>query len=317
MMIEESFDTKNSVLIEVQEPLFKERNVQLVIKRDDLIHDEVSGNKWRKLKYNILKCADRKHEGILTFGGAYSNHLLATAYACSVLGLKSVGIVRGDELNEKSNKTLERCHSLGMKLVFVSREEYNLRKEKFYKDELAGDYSNFWMVPEGGANYYGVLGCQELLGEIDIEFDEVFVAQGTTTTSAGIALSLPPNSRLNVVPVLKGFNSKMEMKSLLISSGYEQEFVEECISEVRVVDEYHFGGYGKYSDDLLSFIRAFYTRHKIKLDPIYTGKVMFGLYDMIEKGELDGKRILFIHTGGIQGSAGVEANTGLPLYPEI
>lgn len=314
MKPEEHFDTKRSTLDEIHESFFDEHNVRLLIKRDDRIHKDVSGNKWRKLKYNVLKCLDRKNEGIITFGGAYSNHLVATSAACKELGLKSIGIIRGDELNAESNVTLKRCSDNGMNLVFVSREEYSQRNEKYYQDEVVSDHPNYWLVPEGGANYYGVLGCQEILGEIDADFDEVFVAQGTTTTSVGVALSIPMEVNLNVIPVLKGFNSIQEMKALLSLGGFESGFVEEALEDVHVNSNFHFGGYGKYNDELLSFVSNFYKNHKIKLDPIYTGKVMYGIYDAIMKGQLQDKTILFIHTGGIQGASGIEDKAGRRLY---
>lgn len=308
------FDTKNAVVQEITDPLFEEHRVNVFIKRDDLIHQEVSGNKWRKLKYNVDKCFDEKLEGILTFGGAYSNHLVATAAACKEVGLLSVGIVRGDELNPQSNETLKRCSEYGMKLVFVSREEYVIKDEPAYLKQLHIDYPSFHIVPEGGANYLGMIGCQQMMNEITIDFDEVFVAQGTTTTSCGIALALDEGQILHAVPVLKGFDSIPEMRSLFRGSGIEEEYIDELLESVVVHDNYHFGGYGKYNPELLEFIQSTYRDHGLKLDPVYTGKAFYALIDQISSGKLDGKRVLFIHTGGIQGSRSIEEREGISLY---
>lgn len=308
------FDPKRSILQKVDLAIFNNRNVNLFVKRDDLIDVDVSGNKWRKLKYNIAQAKQFKNDGILTFGGAFSNHLLATAAACHVLGLKSIGIVRGDELNSESNETLKACERFGMKLVFVPRDIYSLRHDRIYHEELSKTYPNYFIVPEGGSNYYGMIGCQEIMQDIDVKIDHVFVAQGTTTTSAGIALALPENTILHVVPVLKGFDSKQEMRNLYLRSGIEQGMAEEILEKVDVLSEYHFGGYGKYTDELLQFMEQFFTETKIPLDPIYTGKAMYALVDWILKNDVHNASVLFIHTGGIQGGKEIAKKEGRMFF---
>jgi len=308
------FDLNNAVLDKLISSKHESRGISIYIKRDDLIHPEVSGNKWRKLKYNIEVCINGKKTGILTFGGAYSNHLLAAASACQLAGLKSVGIVRGDELNSQSNHTLQRCSELGMELKFISREEYRMIPDKSYLADVAHEFPNFHIVPEGGANYYGMIGCQEILKEIDVEFDVVFVAQGTTATSCGLLLGLQEDQELYAVPVLKGFDSLSEMKSIFQFSGMEEEWLEEAFSRLNVLNEYHFGGYGKYDDELLNFIKTFYIDHGIKLDPIYTGKAMFAMMKELDDDKWNGKSVVFIHTGGIQGVSSVEAKSGVLLF---
>lgn len=298
-------DTSHSILQEVAFKSINTNGNRLFIKRDDLIHTEVSGNKWRKLKYNVEAAFQKKSEGILTFGGAFSNHLVATAAACSIAGLKSVGIVRGEELNEESNDTLRRCVQYGMELHFISRSEYDFRNEKSFLEELAYRFKNYSIVPEGGANYLGMIGCQEIWREITDHFDLVVVAQGTTTTSVGLLLGLPDKTKFWVVPVLKGFDAKAEMKSLLNYAGIEGELTNELLEKVVVKDAYHFGGYGKYNLELLDFIEAFYQETKIPLDPIYTGKALFGLMKELEVCQLKNQRILFLHTGGIQGARSI------------
>jgi 1-aminocyclopropane-1-carboxylate deaminase len=308
------YSTEKSILQEINDVRFLERNIKLFIKRDDLIHAEVSGNKWRKLKFNIEQVKVLKKEGILTFGGAFSNHLIATASACNKAGIKAVGIVRGDELTENSNETLKRCSELGMTLKFVSREEYRLRNDKLYQSELSNEFENHYIVPEGGANFYGMVGCQEIVSEIGEKYDSIFVAQGTTTTSCGILLSIADNAKLHVIPVLKGFDSLQEMRDMLNYSMFDNELTEDLISKVVVHSEYHFGGYGNYNNELLQFIKSFYQKHKIPLDQVYTGKVMFALYSELEKGNLDNQTVVFIHTGGIQGTKLIQEKEGINLF---
>jgi 1-aminocyclopropane-1-carboxylate deaminase len=307
-------DTSRSILQEVIFTSFNKNGNRLFIKRDDLIHKEVSGNKWRKLKYNLESAKQFKKEGVLTFGGAYSNHLVATAAACSIAGFRSIGIVRGDELNSQSNETLRRCADLGMELHFVSRTEYDLRNEKSYIEDLNYRFPNQYIIPEGGANYLGMIGCQEIMNEFNEEFEVIVVAQGTTTTSSGLLLGLPEESRLWVVPVLRGFDSKSEMRSLLNKSGIEIDMVSDLINRVEVKEDYHFGGYGKYTQELIDFIESFYKETGIPLDPIYTAKAMFALVKETEKLQLKNSRILFIHTGGIQGSKSIFEKEKRDIY---
>jgi 1-aminocyclopropane-1-carboxylate deaminase len=304
------FDLENSIIQKVELAILKERSINLYVKRDDFIDQYVSGNKWRKLKYNVDYAIQMKNEGILTFGGAFSNHLLATAAACHKIGIKSIGIVRGEELTSKSNETLANCELLGMKLVFISREKYSLKNEKSFQEDLSYEFSNFHIVPEGGSNYYGMIGCQQILLETTNDYDYVFVAQGTTTTSAGVLLSLPEKSKLMVVPVLKGFDSIQEMKNLYSNSGLEISYTNELLKRVEVLTDYHFGGYGKYTEELLDFMENFYSQTKIPTDPIYTGKALFTLFKWIEEYNIVNCSIVFIHTGGIQGGKMIAKKEG-------
>ncbi|XOV68502.1 MAG: 1-aminocyclopropane-1-carboxylate deaminase/D-cysteine desulfhydrase [Fluviicola sp.] len=310
----ELFDTSDSVLFPIMDPIFRVHDVRVTVKRDDLIDSEVSGNKWRKLKYNILQCQQYKNEGILTFGGAYSNHLVATAAACKKAGLKSVGVVRGDELNKNSSDTLSRCDELGMHLHFISREEYHLKEERYYHEELLQEFSNLHVVPEGGANYWGMIGCQELVQELHLDFDRIVLAQGTTTTSCGVLMGLETEQKCTVVPVLKGFDSAAEMQRLFKKSGIDAETTQSLLEKTEVLDDYHFGGYAKYDEQLIEFIRSMHTRFSLKFDPVYTGKALFALYDQIQQGKYDGESIVFIHTGGLQGISGIEKRLGEALF---
>lgn len=312
--MEFNLDTSRSIVQELFSDDLQKRKVRLFVKRDDLIDSEISGNKWRKLKFNVLKCQQQKNSGVLTFGGAFSNHLVATASACSKAGLECVGVVRGDELSENSNATLARCHELGMKLHFVSREEYHLRYERYYHESLLEIFTNLLVVPEGGANYYGMIGCQEIVSEMDLKADRFVLAQGTTTTSCGILLATNGNQKVSVVPAMKGYDSLGEMTTLLRKSGVEEQMIKECIQSVDVLSEYHFGGYAKFNEVLIDFIREFKQMHNLELDPVYTGKAMFALMDQIKKGAYDNETIVFVHTGGLQGIAGIESKLGEPLF---
>lgn len=308
------YSTEKSILEKLSFPILEEKNIELFVKRDDLIDAEVSGNKWRKLKYNIEQALANKNNSIVTFGGAFSNHLVATAAACKLVGIRCIGIVRGEELNSNSNETLKRCTEYGMELKFVSRSEYALRNDSLYLKDIHLEYENSFVIPEGGANFYGMIGCQDIIKEIDQDFDHVFIAQGTTTTSCGVLMALSEKTKLHVVPVLKGFDSLSEMKNLLNYSLFDEELTEEILKRVEVHGDAHFGGYGKYTNELLQFIQEFYKEFRIPLDPIYTGKVMFELFECIKNNNIKDTSILFIHTGGVQGSKGVEDKEGIQLY---
>ncbi|MEY4603157.1 MAG: hypothetical protein RIT43_449 [Bacteroidota bacterium] len=299
------FDLSKSIVQRVYPSFLNNTSKKLFVKRDDLIDPLVSGNKWRKLKLNVECVREQKLSGIVTFGGAYSNHLLATASACAKSGLRSVGVVRGHELEARSNSLLEKCHALGMELCFVSREEYALRNEKSFIESFHMRFPNMHIVPEGGANYYGIIGCQSILLECGTVYDRVFVAQGTSTTSCGVASILSEKTVLQVIPVIKGYDSVKEMRMLYSMSGFDKEWTEEIMSNVRVMSDFHFGGYGRYTPELLDFMEQFYQETNIPLDPVYTGKAMFALMDYCRNNPQEEEHLLFIHTGGIEGGRNI------------
>lgn len=269
------------------------KSIELFVKRDDLIHKYVSGNKIRKLKFNIHAFYKNKCHSLVTFGGAFSNHLIATAALCNQLEIPCIGIVRGDELNFNSNQILKKCHSFGMELIFVSRSSY-LEQKKMNGLNFLGGYEH-WFVPEGGANLEGIEGCKEIITEDENNYDYYVVAQGTTTTSLGIALTLPTNSKLIVVPVLKNFNAKLEMQLLLNNVEHWETIVDKII----VLDDFHFGGYAKANSTLNLFIQKVNQLNEMKVESIYTGKALFALNDFLVKSSIRNKKILFIHTGGL------------------
>ena len=269
------------------------KDLELFVKRDDLIHKYISGNKIRKLNQNIFFFYKNKCKKLVTFGGAFSNHLLATAALCNELSIDCVGIVRGEELNVNSNGILKKCSSLGMQLNFVSRSSFS--EQKKMSGLLVKDGIPTWFVPEGGANLEGIEGCKEIVSENEEIFDYYVVAQGTTTTSIGIALALPPSAKIIVVPVLKGFNSKSEMKSVLNNVDLWNVIKDKII----VLDDFHFGGYAKSTNELREFISEINQINKMQIEEVYTGKALYALKNYLEKNFVKNKKVLFIHTGGI------------------
>lgn len=266
--------------------------VHVLVKREDLNHPFVSGNKWWKLKYNLIQAIEQGYDTILTFGGAYSNHIYASAAAAKELGLKSIGIIRGNELSEVDNPTLQFAASQGMQLHFVSREEYRYKNENQFHAGLTEKFGNVYIIPEGGTNAFAIKGTKEL-GEMllnEIEFDVLFVAGGTGGTAAGLALAMP-DKKIKVVSVLKGDFLKDEIFSL----------TESKIKQADVLTDYHFGGYAKYNDTLLDFI-ANWDAKQLPLEHVYTAKVLYAIDDLIKKKYFkSGSKILLLHTGGLQG----------------
>ena len=295
-----------SPLEQLQSEMFKVKELKVYVKRDDLIHSVVSGNKWRKLKLNIERFKNGKYDKLLTFGGAYSNHIAATAGAGELLGIPTIGIIRGDELNEDSNNTLRNANACGMELIFTSRSEYRSRYEKYYHHELRRRHGNVLVVPEGGANFEGVLGCIDVIKEIPEEPDYIITAAGTGTTATGLFLG-SNRSKIIVVPVLKGgIFIKDEIIRLLKEGGYD-DAIPEVDERIHIQTDYHFGGYGKHNQELLDFIDTVNTEFKLPLDQIYTGKMFYGIIDLIEKDFFEsGSTIVALHTGGLQGLSSIK-----------
>jgi 1-aminocyclopropane-1-carboxylate deaminase len=291
-------------------PLLNTEPLQLFVKRDDLIHQEISGNKLRKLQGNLEAAQKAGVKQILTFGGAYSNHLLASAAAANALGFQIIGRVRGEELNAQSNMLLKHCAQLGMQLEFVSRSSYQAQKHQSGLQHI--DDQETWVIPEGGANPEGLLGCAEIYQEAVAQnnnqhFDFVCLAQGTTTTSLGILAALPPSTKLLVIPVLKGFDSISEMQTLIKAAQQNQHatHLQFPLQQVQVLDNYHHGGYAKTTPELLNFTEQFNATNQFPIEPVYTAKALFALQDFLieshKKADFtpQSKKILFIHTGGV------------------
>lgn len=283
-------------LQEISDKLIEEAGIKLFIKRDDLIHPTVSGNKWRKLKYSILKAKSENETTILTFGGAYSNHLYATAAAGNALGFQTIGIVRGEELAEKESATLKFCREKDMQLHFVSRQEYKLRHSEEYVRQLAEQFDFPFIIPEGGTSDLALKGVAEMVEEVrgQLEFDPDYfaVAAGTGGTAAGIRAA---NADVLAFSALKGGGFlENEIDELL--TNYENK------GKLKLVTDYHFGGYAKWNAELMYFIESFKGNYGIQLEQVYTGKMFFGLFELIRNGYFaKGSVIVAVHTGGLQG----------------
>ncbi|MES2810401.1 MAG: pyridoxal-phosphate dependent enzyme [Bacteroidota bacterium] len=280
---------------QINHTVFAERDLSVFIKRDDLIHPIISGNKWRKLKYLLKKAQAANKTHLVTFGGAYSNHLLATAGAGAKFGFKTTGIVRGEEVN---NDTLFMCRLHGMNLFFVDRDSYRDKLTLFNK--FFGDDEQAMFINEGGASPEAAQGCSELVEELTDTYDHIFAACGTGTMSAGIINGLTGQqltTTFNGIPVFKnGGFIRDEIDKLLTTPAYYQ-----------LHTDYHFGGYGKANDELINFIKTFVADTGILIDPIYTGKMLYAIYDLAQKGYFKpGSKILAIHSGGIWGLLGMK-----------
>lgn len=279
-----------SPLEELHGNLFSEKKVRVFIKRDDMIHPIVSGNKWRKLKYNIQQAKLEGKNTILTVGGAFSNHLVATAAAANEFSLKSIGIVRGEELNQHSNSNLKNCTDFGMQLVFIPRSQYAKRYDvDFFETIMAAHNwpaSEIYSVPEGGANILAEKGCHEIVDEIEIPFDYLCTSAGTGATARGLLKRLTPKQQLLVFPALKTNDYSFLMGES--KEGY------------AVFRDYALGGYAKKTPELVQFIRQFYLDHKVELDYVYTGKMLYGVMDLIQKDYFTkGSTLILLHTGGL------------------
>ncbi len=263
------------------------------MKRDDLIDPFISGNKWRKLKFILQDASMQQKNHLVTFGGAYSNHLLATAAAAAKNKLSATAFVRGEEVK---NEMLMLCQLFGMKLIFTSRENYK-NKPRLFAEHFKND-ADAYFINEGGANEQAILGCAEIIGELPQQFDHIFCAAGTGTTAAGLLNGIQqhaPSTQLHVVPVLKGGE--------FIRHEIEQYIRD--LSNLQLHTEYHFGGYAKTTSELITFIKKFTASSGILIDPIYTGKMMFAINDLMQQNLISkDDKILAIHTGGLFGILG-------------
>jgi len=282
-------------------PVLKEKKVQLFLKREDEIHPVVSGNKFRKLHYNIDAAIAQGKDTLLTFGGAFSNHIAATAFAGKQQGLKTIGIIRGDELGKDLEKTLENnptlhaAHAQGMQLVFVSRAQYREKNSPDFSAYIHATFGEVYLVPEGGTNSLAVQGCEEILTAKDQDFNYICCAVGTGGTIAGLINTAKEHQEVLGFPALKGDFLSKEITPYLTGTA-----------RWSLQNEYHFGGYAKYNSMLIDFLNDVKTTTGIPLDPIYTGKMMFGVLDLVAQDYFpEGSKILAIHTGGLQGIAGI------------
>jgi len=290
------FNLKHSVNQAIKLP--DSYGVELYIKREDRIHPFISGNKYRKLKYNLEKAKALGHKTLLSFGGAFSNHIAAVAFAGQEFGFATIGVIRGEELVDKvqTNATLKFAQDCGMQFKFVSRSVYREKHSDIFIESLKEEFEAFYVIPEGGTNALAVKGCQEILSEEDKAIDYVCCAVGTGGTISGLINSAESHQKILGFPALKGDFLSDNISKFVSQKNWE------------LISDFHCGGYAKVNVDLIHFINNFKKEQGIPLDPVYTGKLMFGVYKLIETGYFKkGSKILVIHTGGLQGIAGMNA----------
>ena len=279
----------NSPLQQLSHQAFDKRSLKVYIKRDDLIHPLISGNKWRKLKYNLTEAKNQGKTTLLTFGGAYSNHIYSAAVAAKTNGLKSIGIIRGEEL-DASNPTLSFAQSQGMEFRFVSRTEYRLRNSQDYLDKTQQEFPDAYIVPEGGTNALAIKGCAEILDEI--ETDYLITAVGTAGTISGLIEGTQGKGKVIGVSALKGIDFREDIAQWTSFQNYE------------IWSDYHFGGYAKVKPQQLEFVKWFKETFDIVLDPVYTSKMAFAFWQNLDEFP-NHSTITLLHTGGLQGWNGM------------
>ncbi|MBU2946985.1 1-aminocyclopropane-1-carboxylate deaminase/D-cysteine desulfhydrase [Zobellia uliginosa] len=287
--------------------ILAQKGVDLFLKREDRIHPFISGNKYRKLKYNLEEAKTQGFDTLLTFGGAFSNHIAATAYAGKIHGLNTIGIIRGEELAKKwqENSTLKQAHSHGMRFKFISRTSYREKSNPEFLEHLKEEFGAFYSLPEGGTNPLAIKGCEEILRTTDADFDIVCCAVGTGGTIAGISNAAFDSQKVLGFPALKGDFLQEDICKFALKENWE------------LITGYHFGGYAKITEELIHFLNDFKIETHIPLDPIYTGKMMYGILDLIQKDYFPPQtKILVVHSGGLQGINGMNRNLqkkNLPL----
>lgn len=282
----------------VEDPILRERGIQLRILRLDRIHPQISGNKWYKLKHNLLAARAQSQHTVLSFGGAYSNHLVALAAASKASALRSIGIVRG-EATKVLNPALQFAEQQGMALHYVSRSNYRNKEAPEFIRELEQRFGSFYLIPEGGSNLLGIKGCAEIADHLQWQRKAapryVLMACGTAATLTGVVSAVTSDCEVIGISVLKG----LDTLSPQVNAWLDQlASARECRWSIKT--QYHHGGYGKTSPALNHFIDAFEARTGIPLEPVYTGKMMWGVYEMIESGEIArGAEVIALHTGGV------------------
>jgi len=304
---------KHSSIEQIHFSEISDKEIFLFIKREDALHPFISGNKYRKLKYNLVEAFNQKKDTLVTFGGAFSNHIAAVAAAGFEYGFKTIGVIRGHELAYnldeilQTNPTLKFASQHNMQFYFVTRSEYRDKTSAAFIENLQQKFGDFYLVPEGGTNIFAVKGCEEILTENDDQYDIICSAIGTGGTISGIINSTKKNQEVIGFPSLKGDFLENEIKKYI---SEEKKW--------HINTQYHFGGYAKISEELITFINKFKSETGIPLDPVYTGKMMFGIVDLIKNDYFKkGTKILAIHTGGLQGIDGMNNVLKKKNLPQI
>jgi 1-aminocyclopropane-1-carboxylate deaminase len=286
----------------LQSDFLSDNDVSITVVRLDKIHHEASGNKLFKLHYFVEACLQTSHKTMLTFGGAFSNHLVATAFLCKEKGIRCIGIVRGEEPKELSH-TLQRCKELGMQLQFISRTAYkNTEVEETIKN-LQDEFGECTIVPEGGYSNEGAKGASLIMDILKNEmYSHICTCVGTATTLSGLLMNNENNAAIIAVPAIKNMTDIKQRIQQLTGNNYNDN--------LSIFGDYHFSGYAKYNTELIAFMNTFYTEYAIPTDFVYTAKMMFAIYDKIKNGYFPkGSNIACLHTGGLQGNASLPIST--------
>ncbi len=275
-------------------------NVNLFMKRTDLVHPVISGNKWYKMKYNIVEMKKLGLDTLLTFGGAFSNHIHAAAHAGKIFGFKTIGLIRGEE-HLPLNPTLQAAVDDGMELHYVDRTTFRKRETEEFLNSIRERFGDVYILPVGGTNKIALKGCAEIIDQIDIDYNYICSASGSGGTFAGLVAGLKGSKQAIAFPALKGGEFLEEVISDLVS-----EYTGETFSNWGLNTDYHFGGFAKLTKELIDFTHEFNELNGFELDYIYTNKMMFGIADLIKKGFFkSGETIVAIHSGGLQGNEGM------------
>lgn len=288
--------SRQTPLQQVTDEIFLQKKINLFIKRDDLIDEHLSGNKYFKLKYNLIDAAENNYSTLLSFGGAYSNHIYSLAYAGKIFGFKTIGVIRGEE-HLPLNPTLSFAKECGMEFYYLSRSDYRKKYSEEILSRLKKTFGDFYLIPEGGSNFLAVRGCSEIPKRIEANYDYIFCVCGTGGTIAGIIDGSDEISKVIGVAVLKNasfFKNDISKISQTKKSNWE------------ILLDYHFGGYAKFDNELIQFIKYFEKKFNIPLEPIYTGKMLFAIYDLTKKNFFpENCTIVAYHSGGLQGLKGL------------
>lgn len=284
----------------LESPLLQKKKIQIAILREDLNHPLISGNKYRKLKYNLLRANELGHNTLLSFGGAYSNHIHATAAAGKAFGFNTIGVIRGEELATKpKNATLADAQKMGMQLDFVTRQEYREKETSEFIEKLHQKWGDFYYIPEGGTNNLAVKGCQEIQYPATYEYTYLACAMGTAGTISGIIKSTKEHQKVLGFPALRG--GDFLLKTI-------EKYTDK--KNFEIINDYHFGGYGKINQDLISFVNNFKKEFQIPIDPIYVGKMLYGIWELVNNNFFEPhSQILVVHSGGLQGIRGMNEKT--------
>jgi 1-aminocyclopropane-1-carboxylate deaminase len=281
-----------SEVVEVHDHCLRQRNVRLLLKREDLIHPELIGNKWRKLKYNLTRATEQGESTLLTFGGAYSNHIRATAAAGYHLGFKTIGIIRGEQ-HLPLNESLAYATTRGMTLFYIDRSTYRRKMDPEVIAALRERFGNFFLIPEGGSNAEALDGCAEIAREIDSDFDLICCPCGTGGTLAGVSAGLQDGQRALGFSVLRDGRFLGNEVSRLQQQRYGHVF-----NNWSIECGFHFGGFARRNDELTAFIDSFERKQGIRLEWIYVAKMLYGIFTLIEREVIiDGTTVVALITG--------------------